>query len=29
MRNLFIVDGFLSNNCKKGNYGYDMDNEDV
>lgn len=29
MRNLFIVDRFLGNNCKKGNYGYDVDNEDV
>lgn len=29
MRNSLIADGFLSNNCKKGNHGYDVDNEDV
>lgn len=29
MRNPLIADGFLSNNCKKGNHGYDVDNEDV
>lgn len=28
MRNPLIADGFLSNNCKKGNHGYDLDNED-
>lgn len=29
MRNPLIADGFLGNNCKKGNHGYDVDNEDV
>lgn len=29
MRNPLIADGFLRNNCKKGNHGYDVDNEDV
>lgn len=28
MRNPLIADGFLGNNCKKGNHGYDLDNED-
>lgn len=29
LRNPLIADGFLGNNCKKGNHGYDVDNEDV